>query len=220
MNLRQGWTGQQSGIDNVLDHLAARAGGAPHNWDTVATRLSGDAALARQFKAVYGEPSSPALLKDALSHFLRSLTTPSRFDRYLRGDQQALTAEEKSGYARFKSAGCVSCHQGINVGGNLFQRFGAMREPAAGAAIAVDQGRYALTGRESDRRMLRVPGLRNVALTAPYFHNGSVATLEEAVDAMFKYQLGRTPSEADKALVVRFLHTLSGEKMPPPGALP
>jgi len=95
-----------------------------------------------------------------------------------------------------------------------------MREPAAGAPIAADQGRFEVTGREADRRMFRVPSLRNVALTAPYFHNGSVATLEEAVDAMFKYQLGRAASPTDRELVVRFLKTLSGETLPAPEPRP
>jgi cytochrome c peroxidase len=169
---------------------------------------------------VYGDTVNAAQLKDALGEYLRSLATPSRFDRYLRGDKQALSTDEKLGYARFKSYGCVSCHQGINVGGNMYQKFGAVRELAPGASMAADLGRYELTRREADRHMFRVPSLRNVALTAPYFHNGSVATLEEAVDAMFKYQLGRQAPPLDKELIVRFLHTLNGEVMPPPGALP
>ena len=215
-NFRQTWTGSHSSIDGLLDHVIRRPNGLASSWEMVASRLTGDERLGQQFNTLYGDDVTPAMLKDALGHYLKSLSTPSRFDRYLRGDKGAITPEEKAGYAKFKSFGCVSCHQGINVGGNMYQRFGAMREPAAGAAIAADQGRFDLTGRESDRRMLRVPSLRNVALTAPYFHNGSVATLDEAVDAMFKYQLGRDVSAADKALVVRFLHTLSGEKLPAP----
>lgn len=215
-NFRQTWTGRHSNIDGLLEHVITRPNGLASSWEMVASRLTGDAGMGQQFNSVYGDDVTPAMLKDALGHYLKSLTTPSRFDRYLRGDKDAITLDEKAGYARFKSFGCVSCHQGINVGGNMFQRFGAMREPAPGAAIAVDQGRFALTGRASDRGMFRVPSLRNVALTAPYFHNGSVATLDEAVDAMFKYQLGRDASRADKELVVRFLKTLSGEKLAPP----
>ncbi len=218
LNFRQTWTGRHNTIDGLLDHVITRPNGLASSWEMVASRLTGDALLDQQFNALYGDDVTPAMLKDALGHYLKSLTTPSRFDRYLRGDKTALSPEEKGGYARFKSFGCVSCHQGINVGGNMFQRFGAMREPAPGADIAADQGRFEFTRRESDRRMFRVPSLRNVALTAPYFHNGSVATLEEAVDAMFKYQLGRQASAADRDLVVRFLKTLSGEKLPPPGA--
>lgn len=217
LNFRQGWTGSYSTIDGVLDHaIGHRPGGS--GWALVASRLGGDARIGARFQAVYGDDVSPRLLKDALGSYLQSLVTPSRFDRYLRGDRAALSADEKLGYARFKSFGCVSCHQGINVGGNMYQKFGAMRPLAPGARMAIDPGRFALTGKEADRHMFRVPSLRNVALTAPYFHNGSVATLEEAVDAMFKYQLGRNGSAADRALVIRFLHTLSGEALPVPGA--
>lgn len=219
-NYRQTWVGSYSGIDWVLEHVMGAAAGAPSAWEIVASRLTGDPAMSGRFNSVYGEDISASLVKDALGSYLKLLVTPSRFDRYLRGDKGALSADEKAGYAKFKSYGCVSCHQGINAGGNLFQKFGAMRELGAGAAIAADQGRYALSRREADRHMFRVPGLRNVALTAPYFHNGSVATLDEAVAAMFKYQLGRDAPKQDQELIVRFLHTLSGETVPPPGAQP
>jgi cytochrome c peroxidase len=220
-NFRQSWTGRYSGIDAVLEHvMAPAAAGAPSNWELVASRLTGDAAISAQFSRVYGDDVSAALVRDALDSYLRSLVTPSRFDRYLRGDKSALSTDEKAGYARFKSYGCVSCHQGINVGGNMYQKFGAMRELAADAGIGADLGRDELTGRPADRHMFRVPSLRNVALTAPYFHNGSVATLDEAVAAMFKYQLGREAPPQDQALIVTFLKALSGETMPPPGATP
>lgn len=219
-NFRQAWTGSYSGIGGVLDHVMGASAGAPPAWDLVVSRLTGDQALGARFNRVYGDDVSVARVQDALAGYLQSLATPSRFDRYLRGDKHALSADEKSGYAKFKSYGCVSCHQGINVGGNLYQKFGAMREPGKDAPIAADQGRYLLTRREADRRMFRVPGLRNVALTAPYFHNGSVATLEEAVGAMFKYQLGRDAPDQDRQLIVRFLQALNGEHLPPPGAPP
>lgn len=220
-NYRQGWTGVLSSIDGVLHHVFPPAAGSTvPPWELVAARLTGDAAMSDKFTRAYGEEASAPNVMDALHQYLRSLTTPSRFDRYLRGERQALTADEKAGYARFKSFGCVSCHQGINVGGNMYQKFGAMRAPAPDAPIAADLGRFEHTRRPSDRHLFRVPSLRNVALTAPYLHNGSVATLEEAVDVMFKYQLGRDASAQDKALIVRFLHTLSGEPMPPRGATP
>lgn len=217
-NFRQGWTGRHSTVDGLLEHLPSPAG-VNITWALVASRLAGTA-LGVQFTRAYGDDAGAAQVKDAMGHYLRSLTTPSRFDRYLRGERNAISTDEKLGYARFKSYGCVSCHQGINVGGNMYQKFGAMRELAPGASTGVDVGRYDVTRRETDRFLFRVPGLRNVALTAPYFHNGSVATLEEAVDAMFKYQLGRQAPAQDKQLILRFLHTLSGETIPPPGALP
>ena len=215
-NLRQGWLGSYSGIEGVLEHAmgAPQGPGAPSAWELVASRLTGDQAISAQFSQVYGDDISALLVQDALGSYLRSLVTPSRFDRYLRGDKAALSIDEKAGYARFKSYGCVSCHQGINVGGNMYQKFGVMREVGQGAGIAADLGRYALSRRAADRHMFRVPSLRNVALTAPYFHNGSVASLEEAVSAMFKYQLGRDAPKQDQELIVRFLKTLNGEPLP------
>lgn len=220
-NFRQTWTGAHSSIDGVLDHVFPPAvPSAISPWELVAARLTGDAAMSERFTRAYGEEASAAHVKDALQQYLHSLATPSRFDRYLRGERQALSADEKAGYARFKSFGCVSCHQGINVGGNMYQKFGVMRPPAPHAPIRADLGRYHHTRRMADRHLFRVPSLRNVALTAPYFHDGSVATLAEAVDAMFKYQLGRDAPAQDKELIVRFLHTLNGEPLPPEGAAP
>ena len=210
-NYRQTWTGRYAGIERLLDHFVVQPKLFPSTWDMISARLAGDPALAAEFREVYGDALRPVYLKDSLDQFLRSLVTPSRFDRYLRGDANAISADEETGYARFKSYGCVACHQGINLGGNLFQKLGAMRElPGLGKG---DGGRADVTGRAGDRNTFRVPGLRNVALTAPYFHNGSVATLEEAVDIMFKYQLGRSAPAQDKELIVRFLHTLTGESL-------
>ena len=219
-SFRQSWIGRYSGIGQLLDHVMETEPGAPPPWELVASRLTGDAAMSARFNRVYHADISAALVEDALANYLKLLVTPSRFDRYLRGDKTALTADEKAGYAKFKSYGCVACHQGINVGGNMYQKFGAMREPAPDAPIAADQGRFELTGRAADRHMFRVPSLRNVALTAPYFHNGSVATLDEAVGAMFKYQLGRDAPAQDQAQIVRFLQALNGEVLPPRGAQP
>ena len=157
-------------------------------------------------------------MQDALAVFQRSLITPSRFDRYLRGDANAISGDERRGYERFKAYGCVGCHQGVNVGGNMLQRFGAMNDyfadrVKAGVALTDgDRGRFNATKKEADMHVFKVPSLRNVALTAPYFHNGSAATLEDAVDVMFRYQLGRTAPADDKALIVKFLKSLTGEQ--------
>ena len=107
----------------------------------------------------------------------------------------------------------MACHQGINVGGNMLELFGLRLDLSLGAhpGLAVDPGRYAVTHDEFDRHVFRVPSLRNVAVTSPYFHDGSVPTLEEAVDVMFTHQLGRTVSKNDGALIVEFLGTLTGE---------
>ena len=124
-----------------------------------------------------------------------------------------LTAEEKEGYWKFKSYGCTSCHQGVNVGGKMFETLGAMADyfSERGNVTKTDYGRFNVTGREADRFVFRVPSLRNVALPAPYFHDGSMARLEDAVAAMGKYQLGEALPAADIDQIVQFLKTLTGE---------
>jgi cytochrome c peroxidase len=131
----------------------------------------------------------------------------------LLGDTDILTREEKYGYQRFKAYGCIACHQGINIGGNMFQKFGVMGDyfKTRGNPTDTDLGRYLLTKDEEDRYVFKVPSLRNVAVTAPYFHDGSAKTLEDAVEVMFSFQLGRIPSVEDKVLIIKFLKTLTGE---------
>src|SRR4029077_549735 len=110
--------------------------------------------------------------------------------------------------------GCIACHQGVNIGGNMYQTFGVLGNyfQDRGKITDADLGRFAVTKRESDRYVFKVPTLRNVELTAPYFHDGSAKKLETAVDIMFRYQLGRTASATDKELIIKFLKTLTGEK--------
>ena len=181
-------------------------------WPELLAKLRAGADYRAAFKALYGGPEREHVL-DALATFQRSLLTPdARFDRYLRGERDAITAEEARGYQLFKAYGCIACHQGVNVGGNLFQRFGVFYDPfaARGNAGAADLGRYTITGREDDRKVFRVPSLRNVAVTSPYFHDGSAASLAEAVDIMARSQLGRELPRDDIDLIIRFLRTLTG----------
>ena len=136
--------------------------------------------LQAAFAAIYDDGVNPASVRDAVSTYERSLTTPgARFDRFLQGERDALSDDERANYAMFKSYGCISCHQGVNIGSNLLAQFGVMKDPAERATVKDrDLGRYGFTKKESDRRFVfRVPSLRNVALTAPYFHDGSAATL-------------------------------------------
>jgi cytochrome c peroxidase len=155
----------------------------------------------------------PAQVLDALATFQRSLTTPdARFDRYLRGERDAITPEEERGYRLFKEYGCIACHQGVNVGGNLFQRFGIFHDPFSQLPIRpADLGRFTVTGEADDRFVFRVPSLRNVAVTAPYFHDGRAQTLEQAVDEMARSQLGRMLAAHEIGLIASFLRTLTGE---------
>jgi len=196
------------------------------DWPDLLERLKGDSSYIAAFGAAYPDGLTKASVLDAMATYERSLVTPnSRFDQYLRGRREALTEEERRGYRLFKSYGCVACHQGMNIGGNMFQRFGIFpysRAPADGDKPGgqVDFGRFQVTQVERDRHVFRVPSLRNVALTAPYFHNGQAATLESAVDTMAQVQLGKTLTSEEVGLIVRFLHTLTGEYRGRPLAVP
>jgi cytochrome c peroxidase len=180
-------------------------------WPDLLARLEADATYVAGFRAAYRDGLTRPNVLDALATFERSLETPgSRFDRYLRGDRAALTEPELRGYDLFKAYGCVTCHQGVNVGGNMFQRFGVFPDydvPGPGG----DLGRYHLTRVGRDQGVFRVPSLRNVAVTAPYFHDGRARSLEVAVDTMARVQLGRTLQGEEIARIVDFLRTLTGE---------
>ena len=162
--------------------------------EDVVRKLNADPAVVDQFRAAYGgEPNGERFL-DALVTFERSLVTPgARFDRWLLGDRSALSEVELEGYRLFKSLGCISCHQGVNVGGNLVERQGIFHPLVEGPPETV-----------------RVPSLRNVATTAPYFHDGSAATLQDAVRRMARSQLDRTLTDDDVESLVAFLRTLTG----------
>jgi cytochrome c peroxidase len=216
LNFRQTWNGSGLSLEDFLERLIKNPKVFGSDWAEVVTRLRQGNALTAQFAIVYPDGITSKNAIDAIATFVRSLTTPSRFDRYLRGDPGAITADELQGYQKFKSYGCVACHQGVNVGGNMFQKFGVMGDYFAdrGNLTPADLGRYNVTKRESDKFVFKVPSLRNVELTAPYFHDGSAATLELAVAIMFRYQLGRDAPAEDKALIVKFLKTLTSEHLP------
>jgi cytochrome c peroxidase len=216
LNFRQTWNGSARSLDEFLDRLISNPKVFASTWEEVVAKLSRDTGVREQFAAAFPEGVTRASVIEALATYTRSLVTPSRFDRYLKGDREAITPEELQGYVKFKSYGCVACHQGVNVGGNMFQKFGVMGDyfRDRGAETPADAGRFAVTKRESDRHVFKVPSLRNVALTAPYFHDASAPTLEAAVEVMFRYQLGRTAPAEDKAAIVRFLRTLTGERLP------
>jgi cytochrome c peroxidase len=161
----------------------------------------------KMFQAIYKDGITRRNIEDAIAEYEKTLITPNApFDKYLRGDKTALSKGAIEGYALFKNKGCISCHQGINIGGNMYNKFGIFHD-----AKAKDFGRYNVTHKERDKYYFKVPSLRNVALTAPYFHDGRTTSLREAVELMSEYQLGRkiTPQEIDK--IVLFLEALNGE---------
>ena len=183
-------------------------------WPALLAKLRTTPDYRAAFATLYPGRLTPAHVLDALATYERSLVTPnSRFDHYLRNHPEALSAEERRGYAIIKAYGCVACHQGINVGGSMFQKFGILQEAPAphDPTRPVDLGRFLLTQATRDREVFRVPSLRNVALTAPYFHDGRAPTLEGAVAIMARVQLGRMLSQEDIHAIVQFLHTLTGE---------
>jgi cytochrome c peroxidase len=220
LNYRQQWTGGARTLEEVVDKVVTSPLVFDSNWAAVLKALAAAPALAAEFARLYPQRGlAKPSVEDALATYQRSLLTPSRFDRYLRGDVGAISGAEKRGYERFKAYGCVGCHQGVNIGGNMLQRFGTMRDyfadraRAGVPAAAGDAGRFRVTKKNDDLHVFKIPSLRNVALTAPYFHDGSAATLEEAVDVMFRYQLGREAPSDDKELIVKFLRSLSGEQL-------
>jgi cytochrome c peroxidase len=205
LNFRFGWEGKIRTLEAdtlaSLESPRTMAGKMPD----IAAKLDADPDLRNRFTAAYGSAANAGNIVDAIASFERTLVTPgSRFDRWLEGDAGALSKQELDGYHLFKSLGCVSCHQGVNVGGNLFQRHGIFHPLAA-----------------PDPEILRVPSLRNVATTPPYFHDGSAPTLDEAVRKMGRAQLNATLTDPEVNAIVAFLQTLTGKyRGAPVGASP
>ena len=184
------------------------------NWKEILTKLKKDAEYRKLFIETYKILPTEKTVKDAIATFERSLITPnSPFDKYLKGDNKALSDKAKKGFDIFKDYGCASCHQGVNLGGNMFQTMGVMSNYFENKENITekDLGRYNVTKLEEDKYVFRVPSLRNVELTAPYFHDGSAETLEDAISVMAKYQLGREFSKEETEALAAFLRSLTGE---------
>ena len=203
--------------------LADQAAGPPvnpvemasPNFDAIVAKLNKDKKFVREFKKVYPEGISQATITDAIEQFERTLITPnSRFDKYLRGDDNAITAEELQGYELFKKYNCATCHVGKNLGGESYELMGLRKHYFADRGLELteeDNGRFKQTGVERDRHRFKVPGLRNVALTWPYYHDGTRTSLKEAVCAMGTYQSGVELTDEEEELIVAFLNSLTGE---------
>lgn len=207
--------------------LAEQAGGPPLNpvemgcktFDEIVARLQADKDFAARFEAVYPEGLSQATITDAIAEFEKTLVTPnSDFDRYLKGDKTAMTPEQIEGYALFKEYNCATCHAGENMGGLSYELMGRRANYFEDRALTQksgltdgDNGRWAQTKVERDRYRFKTPTLRNVALTWPYYHDGSVKTLEEAIQKMARYQVGREISDDDCQKVKLYLNALTGQ---------
>jgi len=214
-NFSQFWNGRAETLEDQVDGPIQHPDEMGMSWKGALIELRKDKIYTDKFYEIYRSPPTEKAVKDSIATYERSLITPNApFDQYLRGDKSAITDLQKQGYSYFKNLGCASCHQGQNVGGNMHQNFGIVGnyfEDRGGEITDSDLGRYTITGDEDDKYIFRVPPLRNVEKTAPYFHDGSAETLEEAVDVMAKYQLGRDLKDEERAALVAFLKSLSGE---------
>ncbi len=176
--------------------------------EAVLEMLRGIPTYVEAFAAAFPGEATPLTYENlaiAIGAFARGLVTPSRFDLFLEGDEGALTAHEKEGLRLFLDVGCTTCHQGATIGGTMFQKLGVVHPYPT-----EDPGRFAVTGNEADRFVFKVPSLRNVARTAPYFHDGKVATLPEAVRLMAWHQLGKELEPGEIDAIVTFLASLTG----------
>jgi len=210
-NFRQNWNGRASNLAEQARGPVEASIEMGAKWENVVKRLNEDADLKKQFKYVFGTSQiTEDLVVHAIARFQESLITPSPFDRYLLGDVNAISSQAEQGYKLFKEYGCSSCHQGINVGGNKYQQFGAVQ------SVDVDEfvrtgGKPEVKDRKMDVALVKVPSLRNIELTAPYFHAGKVDDLHMAIKLMGISQTGVVINDDDIELIAAFLKSLTGD---------
>jgi cytochrome c peroxidase len=206
----QFWDGRAATIEEqVRGPLLNPVEMAMPSEQAVVTVLGSDPLYEKEFRSAFPGQPDPLTFENmalAIGAFERTLTTPSRWDDYLNGNSSALTPQEKAGFTAFTRTGCMTCHRGPYVGGEMYSRLGITRT----WPNTKDLGRYEVTRHERDRLIFKVPGLRNVAETAPYLHDGSIATLEEAVRLMADYQLARQLTDNETRQIVTWLNTLTG----------
>ncbi len=211
LNVAQFWDGRAADLQEQAGGPIANPVEMAFSHTLAIDMLTSIPEYVREFRQVYGVNTKIDLdqVTGAIAEFEKTLVTPnSRFDQWLLGNADAITPRELEGYRIFKESGCIACHNGEAVGGNSFQKMGIV-EPYQGAT---SEGRAAVTGKDADRFSFKVPTLRNVELTYPYFHDGAANTLAEAVDIMGRIQLGRTYSKEENSKIVAFLKTLTGEQ--------
>jgi cytochrome c peroxidase len=211
----QFWDGRAADLEEQADGPVNNPVEMASSWPEVIGKLEKDEALKKEFVAVYPDGYSSENIRNAIAEFERSLVTPdSRFDKFLVGDTEALSRDEREGHRLFMDRGCAACHVGKILGGQSYEKMGEHGDYFAdrgGEVKKADLGRFNVTGKEADRHRFKVPTLRNVEQTAPYFHDGATTNLRDAVKIMARYQTddGLTNQEAE--LVARFLRSLTGE---------
>ncbi|MBY0406549.1 MAG: cytochrome-c peroxidase [Rickettsiales bacterium] len=211
-NFVQFWDGRAADLTHQALGPVENSLEMGETWPNVVKKIQEDPEYVKAFKATYGGKITKDTIAAAIAEFERTLITPgSRFDQYLEGNKDALTAQEQRGYQLFNEKGCNSCHSGTYLGGTTYQQLNPDYFKARGGKITdADKGRYNVTKKEEDMHFFKVPMLRNVAVTAPYFHDGKVKTLEQAVKTMAKYQLGEELKDQDAKDIAAFLKSLTG----------
>lgn len=213
-NFHQFWDGRAASLEEQAGGPVNNPLEMGSNWKQVLAKLNQDPEMLRVFRERYPDGLTSNNIMDAIATFERTLVTPnSRFDRYLRGETNALSHAERRGYQLFKQ-NCASCHAGKNLGGLSYEVMGRKADyfsDRGGKMTDADNGRYNVTHRAEDRHRFKVPTLRNIAQTAPYFHDGSARTLDETVRKMGHYQAGKDFNNAEVADLAAFLKTLTGE---------
>ncbi len=209
-NFKQFWNGRAANLGEQASGPLTAHVEMDMNRTNIETTLNTIPFYRERFKAIYNTDFiTMEQVIDAIVEFEKALVTPnSRFDRYLRGEIE-LSDTEKQGYEKFKSLGCVTCHNGVNIGANAFQKMGLFIDYPYNPQY---QDRYAVTGKESHKNVYKVPTLRNITQTAPYFHDANATTLEDAVNKMARYNLGIVLSQNDLHLLITFLESLEGER--------
>jgi cytochrome c peroxidase len=211
LNLAQFWDGRAADLKEQAGGPIANPGEMAASHTLAVDVLRSIPEYVTEFKLVFGKDEITIdEVTQAIAEFEKTLVTPNApFDRWLLGDQDALTANELEGYNLFKNSGCVACHNGEAIGGSSFQKMGVV-EPYKTESKAV--GMAGVTGKDADRMKFKVPTLRNVEMTYPYFHDGAAQTLTEAVDIMGRLQLGKKFTPEENAKIVAFLKSLTGDQ--------
>lgn len=209
--IAQFWDGRAKDLKEQAGGPIANPGEMGFTHALAVDVLESIPAYVMEFKQVFGTDKIDIdKVTQAIAEFEKTLVTPnSRFDQWLLGDKEVLTADELSGYKLFKNSGCVACHNGEALGGTSFQKMGVVKPYQTKSKV---EGLAAVTGKDADRFKFKVPTLRNVEMTYPYFHDGEAETLTEAVDIMGRLQLGRKFSDKENAQIVAFLKTLTGDQ--------
>lgn len=214
-HISQHWIGNRASVEDQAKQalIGPTSFGLP-SYEEAERILRGIKGYRDLFEKAFPNEVEPVTVENfakAVGAFERTLVTPSPFDEFLRGDENALGEEQKRGLRTFMDLGCSTCHNGVYVGGGMYQKFGITKPYwKLTGSKEIDEGRYAVTKKEADKYVFKVPSLRNVAMTPPYFHDGSVEKLEDAVRIMGELQLGKTLTEEQIGEIVAFLKSLTG----------